>query len=824
MAWQLHYTSARNGPTGRAGFQFVAETPGLPDGVRAGVTPHLSYRPPPGAPLSPDGGELDLFPVALLYDRVGGRPLLLRCRYLGRDYSGRYGNFFGHAVVADPGELEGVRPAELWHSPVWADAPAEGADLPEVDELAPGEAFAPEALAEWLADTASFGTDGTAETGGTGGADEPGGAAGTGSQAGGAYGMLARLVDAVAGVLARGHGRVVLVGADDELIARWIAVVSYSLPVAAAARLSFVTYSADPGGAAQRLVGTTPDVWASAGQHAASDAFFTDSWTSTREAPPGRFARTVAACWRDLDFAGLDALGELAMLDAKAAADGGAEAGPGRGAGLDGAAALLALCRGGASVAGAEEDAAAGLLTRHGAAIPEWVWQDLAPGVPSMGFDLAVAVRDRARAAGAAEVAERCALRATVLALTDQAARERLERTGPWSVPPGELAPETSAALAAAPDLTEVAAIAAVAERAGAPAPPSDVTAAAAECARRGAADVPAAFRACPEGAREALLDGVLDGLARAAAADRSAALTAVACEVLYEHAARLRETPAVALEVLAATGRRRRDRRVAVTGELLALDAAPAELDPAFTRVWEDPPTAAECLDLLDAHAASLAGHPALAALPSRTFTRLAARIAPPEETSGGDALSEAATLRLAARVGAVLPGGRAARDATAVRAYTDAITAERPEGAARALGTLIGTAGSSPRLVDAAFTAAARRLCRRPPRFRADLLGAAAPTVRTRLGARWTGELPGRARAGRSPLRGAEIEQRNDLVEVVLRLRVRGVTEPALAAWARSAVTRWLSARQLDAHFSGDPDLRAALKDLLAETRGGR
>ena len=86
MAWQLHYTSARRGPTGRAGFQFVAETPGLPDGVRAAVTPYMSYRPPPDAPLSPDDAELDGFPVSLLYDRVDGRPLLLRCRYLGRDY------------------------------------------------------------------------------------------------------------------------------------------------------------------------------------------------------------------------------------------------------------------------------------------------------------------------------------------------------------------------------------------------------------------------------------------------------------------------------------------------------------------------------------------------------------------------------------------------------------------------------------------------------------------------------------------------------------------------------------------------------------------
>ncbi|WP_329521413.1 GAP1-N2 domain-containing protein [Spirillospora sp. NBC_01491] len=358
MAWQLHYTSARRGPTGRAGFQFVAQTPGLPDGARAAVTPHLSYRPPPDAPPAPGDAEIDRFPVALLYDRVGGRPLLLRCRYLGRDYSGRFGNFLGHAVVAEPDELEGLRPAELWRSPLWADLPAPDADLPEIEELTPDAALAPEALAGWLAASGASG-----------------------------HAMLARLVGAVAGVLGRGHGRVVLVSADGELIARWIAVVSYSLPVAVAARLSFLTYSADPDGAAQRLVGTTPDVWA-AGRHHATGAFLVDSLTAPDGGTPRRFARTVADCWRDRDFAGLDALGELALLSASRPG-GGPDGGPdGEGldlGGLDRAAALLALCRGGAPLTTTEEDAVAGLLAGHGAAIPGWVWRDLVRGAPPAG-------------------------------------------------------------------------------------------------------------------------------------------------------------------------------------------------------------------------------------------------------------------------------------------------------------------------------------------------------------------------------------------------------------------------------------------------------
>ncbi|WP_018657913.1 hypothetical protein [Actinomadura flavalba] len=817
MAWQLHYTSARQGPTGRAGFQFTAETPGLPEGLRAAVAPFLAYRPPPEAPLSPGPDELAAFPVALLYDRVAGRVLLLRSRYLGQDYSGRYGNFFAHAVVAERDELEGLRPAELWDAPVWAPEPAGVPDLPELAELTPGTALAPDVLADWLAAQ-----------------DHPD--------------VLPTLLDSVVAVLDRGHGRIVLVDADSAALARWIAVVAYSLPPATAAHLTFLTYTADPDGSTQRLVGTTPGVW-SAAQYL-GDAVYVPARGLPPGGPPSRYARAAADCWRTSDFATLDTLAELAALAAPAD-----DAPPGADA-LARAAALLALCRGESGVSPEEERAAASLLRGDGT-LPEWVWRDLVPGVPSMGLDLAVAVHDQARAAGAADVAGQCALRAAVVALAEPALRPRLPRR---VLPDALLLDLTTAArdaLARARTLTDIAEITGIAASSGAPPRPADVTDAARALTRSGhavdehARADPAADRAgapdstrpgarddhsgaaghgglrlaeaverCPGELRDALVDGVVAGLEATDDGTRAAALDARAAALLHavlrERPARFDAAPGTAVAVLAAVAGRRPDRRVALTGELLRVRVSAEELAPVLERVWAAEPTPAECLDLLTGPP----GHPVLAALPSRAFAA-ALDLTSPD------------VLRLAARVLAVRPDGPAARDAHAVRACATAATADDPGTAAQALTTLTNPAhdgserfpgteadgadrgrgsGAGAGVVAAAFGVVAERAERRTPGYRAALLAALPADARDRLAAAWMRRLAGRGNA----------ERRGELVEVVLRLRASGGRAPGLEDWARDTAAGWLRGRRLDARFAGDPALRAALRALVAEGRG--
>ncbi|GAA0942436.1 hypothetical protein [Actinocorallia libanotica] len=499
MAWQLHYTSARSAE--HSGFQFTAVSPGLPPGAEAAVSPYLGYLPPPDAPASPGAAELARFPVAFGYDVIGERRLLVRSRYLGRDYSGRFGNFLAHAVVADPAELEGLRPIEFWRAPFWADSPGAdlpGADLPLLEYPPPGDAFDPEALGRWLAALDH----------------DP-------------YSRLAALVDAVCTT----SERLVLVSPDTEETARWIAVLSYSLPVPRAALLSFTTYTADPVACPHRVAGTTPDVWAS---------LRTDQTAHRLDAPapehgPSRYAAAVTDAWRALDLEGLDGLAELAELGEDA---------------FEGAAVLTALCLG--EAADEEAQALALPLVRH-PALPAWVWTRLP--MDDLGFDLAAAVNRHcpedvlARAAG-----ERCAR----LVLATPALRSR---TGDFALDdPAELVSGLGRQLAGAPSLPALAELTVVAERLGVPAVPETTRRCAfllvnprGDRAAVAPQDVVTAVETVAGTARRALLAGVVDGLERGGALLRREVLTGLVCDRLAGLAGEcpLRRAPEVALHLL---------------------------------------------------------------------------------------------------------------------------------------------------------------------------------------------------------------------------------------------------------------------------------
>lgn len=707
MAWDLRYTSAASGPTGRSGFQFVAASPDTPPEVTHAVTPYMSYRPPPDAPSAPRPEELAAFPTALAYGREGDYSVLVRCRYTGRDYSGRYGNFLGHAVVATSAEMEGLRPIELWGSPVW-DAPAGHAPA-----LVPGAAFDPESLVEWLA-------------------REDG------------HDRLAVLLDAVTAAIADGHGRVVLVADDVGLVARWIALVSYSLPEALAARMSFTTYSADPEAASQLVVGTVPSAWSGRG-------FRLDE--PCTKARSGRFATVVAGCWRSGDLDGIDAVGELLADACRRDGDGAPST-------ADGAAALLALCRGGS--VSAEEQAAAAALVRDGGA-PSWVWPGLARALPEVGFELAGTL-----AGVAPPIADRCVL----LALAEPGLRRRL--------PPlrlaGGLAEEFRTAVAGAAGLTALAEIVSLADQVGGAVETGEVLAAAASCARRGAGDIASALADTPRAWRDAMAAGVVAGLEASEPAVRRAMLTPGACTALGDHD--WTRAPRTGGLVLSA----RADRCEATAG-LVDLSAyGLPDIEELLTALWGTPPAPEECRWLIERLGTAMARFAALRRLTSRVFV-----------TAPLDADD---TLRLAELVRDRLP--TCATSARVVLDHAEALRAAPEPEVARALDRM----DPQDPLTTRARASVARELARRSPRSRAAVLAASSEPVRRALTIHWLDANPDR-------------DARADLAEVEVHLHRAQTSVPRLTEWA-DALGRFARRHAESALADRDPTLAADWRAL--------
>ncbi|MBO3747572.1 hypothetical protein J5X84_15960 [Streptosporangiaceae bacterium NEAU-GS5] len=563
MAWQLHYTSAESGPSGRSGFQIVAETPGLPAGLAAHVTPYLTYRPPPSLPTAPAPDEIRAMPVALSYGPAGDRFALTRCVYLGQDYSGRYGNFLGHALVLTDGDLVGLRPIEFWRAALWADVPAgPGSPLPELTDLMPGAELDPESLGQWL-------------------------------KAGGpvAYRRLGILLELARRSLATGQGRLVLVSPDSDEIVRWIAVISYSLSWETVTRLSFITYSGDPASTTQVIVGTTPDVWIPTDV----DATVVTLAEEPQPIETGRFSDTVRDLWRSMDLGGID---ELAAFNA---------------ADPDTAAALVALCLTGAELSAAEQ-AAVAVLVEGG--LPDWVWPPLSEHAGLLGFALAAAVAVHGPAEFAGPFAARCAL----LALLDPALTPP---HGP--LPEAHRREVTDAArteLVSAGELTRLVGILRVADRSCLELPAADVEHAAAALVGPALTGVVEQVGRTPLGWREPLLAGLVSGLERSSPRTRSAVLKPDICRLLADWD--LRSAPATGTMVIAWQVETSRVGRVDGTVRLLSLDHPPQgqdEREKALAAIWRAEPTADECHRLIEHAGDRLQSSHTLSSLPARLY-----------------------------------------------------------------------------------------------------------------------------------------------------------------------------------------------------------
>jgi hypothetical protein len=91
--------------------------------------------------LGREGGvDVEQFPVALGFTRAGSSATVFQSRYVGRDFAGRLGNYFAHAVVLEdaPKDLGSLLPIDLWSSSLWVHVPTRDPVLPEAPPLTPG--------------------------------------------------------------------------------------------------------------------------------------------------------------------------------------------------------------------------------------------------------------------------------------------------------------------------------------------------------------------------------------------------------------------------------------------------------------------------------------------------------------------------------------------------------------------------------------------------------------------------------------------------------------------------------------------------------------
>lgn len=160
-ALQLHYTSCRRGQSGSSGFQTRTLTSGIGPDEQREIERRGVYRPPRDVKPEPSEEEMSRdFPRALRsYVMESGRRALTRSLYTGRDYSGRWGNFFAHTLVVDNGELPPHWPIDYYEWDGWKErlAPEEDGEeppppLPAVDlgAVAPAESFRREEIREFL--------------------------------------------------------------------------------------------------------------------------------------------------------------------------------------------------------------------------------------------------------------------------------------------------------------------------------------------------------------------------------------------------------------------------------------------------------------------------------------------------------------------------------------------------------------------------------------------------------------------------------------------------------------------------------------------------
>lgn len=219
---QLFYTSCKNGMSNGMGFQTFSMSKSITEEEKSEIESYCTYIPPDGLPTQPSEEEIHrLFPVALSSFRLKTGKYCICCStYTGKDYSGRYGNYFSHVLISE--NEWPFYPIELYGSSVFRSFLSKDEEeseemeyLPELEKIPLGNVIDFDSISLFLKDSLQK--------------------------------RRKNLVDLMQSALAYSKEKKRIVFSDvKNANPFWIGAVQMSLPIRAAQNFSFTTYCYNP--------------------------------------------------------------------------------------------------------------------------------------------------------------------------------------------------------------------------------------------------------------------------------------------------------------------------------------------------------------------------------------------------------------------------------------------------------------------------------------------------------------------------------------------------------------------------------------------------
>jgi hypothetical protein len=139
---QAYYTSCKTGLRGSQGFQMNAASKGLDSNTLDYLERCGGYSPPLSSPTKPSKEELEKFPLSLSFLKTNDGAGILCCsKYIGLDYSLRYGNYFTHFLYSKDisAFIKHLSPITAWGAAFWKETSIDKTELPLLELPDKGE-------------------------------------------------------------------------------------------------------------------------------------------------------------------------------------------------------------------------------------------------------------------------------------------------------------------------------------------------------------------------------------------------------------------------------------------------------------------------------------------------------------------------------------------------------------------------------------------------------------------------------------------------------------------------------------------------------------